>query len=58
MLSAACHRIENNLNIPLDPGLLCKNLDISRPSPGRLFREEKGMNPRQYRCMRRNETAE
>ena len=58
LLTAACRWIEENLDKPINLEMLRKKVNLSRASLGRLFRDGRGMSPRHYWDLRRNETAE
>lgn len=55
---AACHWIEEHLDVPLDLKALETKLNVSRSTLCRLFKSAKGMSPRAYWIRRRVERAE
>lgn len=55
---AACHWIDDHLDLPLDLKQLENKLNVSRSTLCRLFKNSKGMSPRAYWIRRRVERAE
>jgi AraC-like DNA-binding protein len=55
---AACHWIDEHLDVPLDLKQVETKLNISRSTLCRLFKNYKGMSPRSYWIRRRVERAE